>query len=181
MSNTTYTYGDAVIEFFPYYEDEYQVQLAKNVEQYNRWSEGLYHKGMAVHIDFIRHMPLHLSLIDMQDLIREGYSVVKADYHSLIFKAVLRKPEETVAAELLSLAETTFEEYEKSRYERNETKTAQMLEETIFNKRRAAEAEAAAKVAKAAAKLEATEAQAAMAELLAMHAKPAQSDVQVAA
>ena len=56
-----------------------------------------------------------------------------------------------------------------------------MLEETIFNKRRAAAADTAAKLAKAAAKQEATEVQTAMAELLAMHAQQAEPDAQVAA
>jgi len=180
MSNKTYTYGETVIEFEAYSEDDYQALLNRNTEQYNRWSEGLYHKGMAVHIDFIRHMPLHLSLIDMQDLIREGYSIVKADYHSLIFKAILRKPEETVAAELIILAETTREEYERARYERNETKTAQVLEETIANKRYEAAAEAAEKLAKATARKDAAEAQTALADLMAAYAKPVQPDTQVA-
>lgn len=181
MTNTTYTYGETVIEFYPYTEDEYQALLSKNVGQYNRWSEGLHYKDKAAHVDFVRYMPLELALIELQDFIREGYSIVKANSESLFFKAILRKPEGTVAAELLNLAETTREVYEQTRFERNKTQTAQMLEETLLNKRRAAEEEAAAKIAKAAAKQEATEAQKAMAELLAMHAKPAQPDEQVTA
>lgn len=181
MTNTNYTYGDTVVEFYPYDEDEYQTLLSKNVEQYNRWSEGLHHKGKAVHVDFVRYMPLELALIELQDFIRKGYSIVKANAESLFFKAILRKPEATVTVELLDLAETTREEYEKTRFERNKTQTTQVLEETLFNKRHAAEADTAAKLAKAAAKQEATEAQTALAELLAMHAKPAQPDAQVAA
>lgn len=181
MTNTTNTYGETVIEFYPYDEDAYQELLSKNVGQYNRWSEGLHHKGKALHVDFVRHMPLELALIELQDFIREGYSIVKANSESLYFKAILRKPEETVAAELLNLAETTREVYEQTRFERNKTQTAQVLEETLFNQRRTAEAETAAKLAKAAAKQEAIEAQKAMAELLTMHAKPAQPAEQVTA
>jgi hypothetical protein len=141
----------------------------------------MHYKGKAVHIDFVRHMPLELALIELQDFIRQGYSIVKANAESLFFKAILRKPEKIVSAELLKLGETTREEYEQARFERNKTQTAQVLEETLFNKRRAAEAETAAKLAKAAAKQEATEVQTAMAELLALHAKPAQPDAQVTA
>lgn len=181
MTNQTYTYGDTVIEFYHYNEDEYQTLLSKNVGQYNRWSEGLHHKGKAVHVDFVRYMPLELALAELQGLILQGYSIIKASYESLIFKSILRKPEETVAAELLKLTETTREEYEQTRFERNKAQTALVLEETIFNKRRAAAADTAAKLAKAAAKQEATEVQTAMAELLAMHAQQAEPDAQVAA
>ncbi|WP_433738546.1 hypothetical protein [Pseudomonas putida] len=181
MTSTNHTYGETVVEFYPYDEDEYQALLSKNVGHYNRWSEGLHHKDKAVNVDFVRYMPLELALIELQDLIRQGYSIVKANAESLFFKAILRKPEEIVSAELLSLAETTREEYEQARFELNKTKTAQVLEETIFNKRRATEAEAAAKVAKAAAKQEATEVQTAMADLLAMHAKPTHAATKVAA
>lgn len=174
MTNANYTYGETVIEFYPYDEGEYQELLSKNVGHYNRWSEGLHHKDKAANVDFVRYMPLELALIDMQDFIRQGYSIVKANAESLFFKAILRKPEETVAAELINLAETTREEYEQARFERNQTQTAQVLEETLFNKRRAAEAETAAKLAKAAAKQEATEVQTALADLLKAHAKPAQ-------
>jgi len=181
MTNNTYTYGETVIEFYPSDEDEYQTLLSENVGQYNRWSEGLHHKCKAANVDFVRYMPLELALVELQGFILQGYSIIKASYEALIFKAILRKPEETVAAELLNLAETTREEYEQARFERNKTQTAQVLEETLFNKRRAAEAETAAKLAKAAAKQEANEAQTALAELLAMHAKPAQPDAAVAA
>jgi len=181
MSNTTYTYGESVIEFYTYSEDEYQAQLTKNVEQYNRWSEGLHYKGMAVHIDFLRYAPLELALIELQEFIRQGYSIIKAESQALFFKCILRKPEETVATELLNLAETTREEYEKTRFERNEKKTTEMLEQAIFDKRRTVEAETAAKLAKAAAKQEATEAQTALADLLAMYSTPAHPDAQVTA
>jgi len=136
---------------------------------------------MAVHIDFVRHMPLELALIELQDFIRKGYSIVKAESQALFFKCILRKPEETVAAELIILAETTREEYERVRFERNETKTAQMLEETIANKRYEAAAEAAEKLAKATARKDAAEAQTALADLMAAYTKPAQPDAQVTA
>jgi hypothetical protein len=181
MTNTNHAYGETVIEFYPYDEGEYQALLSKNVGHYNRWAEGLHHKGKAANVDFVRYMPLELALIELQGFIRQDYSIVKANAESLFFKAILRKPEETVAAELLNLAETTREEYESSRFERNQTKTAQVLEETLSNKRRAAAAETAAKLAKTAAKQEANEAQTALAELLAMHAQPAELDAPVAA
>lgn len=181
MSNTTYTYGETVIQFYPYNEDEYQALLSKNVGHYNRWSEGLHHKGMAIHIDFVRHMPLELALIELQEFIRKGYSIVKAESQALFFKCILRKPEETVAAELLDLAEMTREEYEKTRFELNRAKTAEMLEETIANKRYEAAAEAAEKLAKATARKDAAEAQTALADLMAAYTKPAHPDAQVTA
>jgi hypothetical protein len=174
MTNENYIYGDTVVEFHPFDEGEYQTLLSQNVGQYNRWSEGLHYQNKAVHVDFVRYMPLELALIELQDFILKGYSIVKANAESLFFKAILRKPEEAVAVELLNLAKTTREEYEKARFERNQIQTAKALEETLFNKRRAAEAETAAKLAKAVAKQEATEVQTALAELLAMHAQPAE-------
>lgn len=181
MSNKTYTYGETVIEFEAHSEEDYQKLLNRNTEQYNRWSEGLYHKGMAVHIDYVRYIPLEMALIELQDFIRKGYSIVKAESRSLFFKCILRKPEQTVAAELIILAETTREEYERARFERNETKTAQMLEETIANKRYEAAAEAAEKLAKATARKDAAEAQTALADLMAAYTKPAQPHAQVTA
>lgn len=178
MTNSIHTYGQTVIEFYPHSEEDFQSLLDKKVSQYNTRSEGLHYKGNAANVDYVRHMPLEMALIELQDILKEGYTLIKASYDALYFKAILRKPEETVTAELVNLQESTKAEYDSNRYARNVAETAQKLQTTIFNTRREAEELAAAKAATLAAKQEATEEQKAMAVLLAAYATPAQVDMQ---
>lgn len=173
MTSTTHAYGNEVIEFHLFSEEEFQTLLGKKSHQYNTRSEGLHYKDNAGNVDFVRHAPLELALIELQDVLKEGFTIVKASYEMLYFKAILRKPEMTITTELAKLVATTKEEYETSRWERNRAETAQKLEAVIANSRRETEAAAAAVAAKQVAKQAATEEQKAMEMLKATHAQVA--------
>lgn len=171
---TTYTYGLDVIEFFKADDNELQKLLDQRVTQYHHNSEGLGYRGMAGSIDFVRHKPLEMSLIELQEEILQGYRIIKANAESLFFKAVLRKPEKVIKAELKKLEELVQAEYDKSRFERNVAETARQIEITISMQRRKAEAEAEAQRAAALAAQQASEEEAALADLRRAYAEPAQ-------
>lgn len=178
MTSTTNAYGNEVIEFHLFSEEEFQTLLNKRTHQYNTRSEGLHYKDNAGNVDFLRFAPLELALIELQDVLKEGFTIVKASYETLYFKAILRKPEKTITAELAKLSANTKEEYEASRWERNRAETAQKLEAAIANSRRETEAAAAAVAAKQAVKQAATEKQNAMEVLKAALSQPAQAEVE---
>lgn len=171
MTSTTHVYGNEVIEFHLFSEEEFQALLDKKTHQYNTRSEGLHYKENAANVDFLKYAPLELALIELQDVLKEGFTIVKASYETLYFKSVLRKPEKTIVAELEKLSATTKEEYESIRLERNRVETAHKLEDAIANSRRETEAAAAAVAAKQFAKQAATEKQNAMNALKATHAQ----------
>ncbi|WNC12089.1 hypothetical protein [Pseudomonas coleopterorum] len=175
MTNTINQYGTTVVEFFKFDSSEYQELLSKKEAQYNNRSEGLHYKGLAAHIDFVRHAPLELALIELQDTLKEGYSIIKASYDPLYFKALLKKPESMIAAELPKVAELAAEEYDQARYQRNVAETARQIEITVARKAR----EAAAAAEKVIAKQQASDADKALADLLRAYAKPAQVDAEV--
>lgn len=168
MSNTNHTYGTTVVEVFQHNDTELQELINKRVTRYNNNSEGLFYNDIGAHIDWVKHAPLEISLIELQDVLKEGYTIVKVVTEALYFKAILRKPEEVISAELLKVAELAREEYNQDRYERNRVETARLVAINVEQSERAA-AEAAAK---AAAKRQSTEEQKALADLLRAYAKP---------
>lgn len=170
----TQIYGNETIECFKFDQAEFETLLDRKVSMYNRFSQGLHYQDVAAHIDFVRHMPLHLALSDMEATIREGYSISKAEASGLYFKAILKKPAAMIEAELVTLETETKAQYEEDRYNRNVAETARLIKETIANKRIEAETVAAAARAKQAAKQEASEEQKALADLLKAHAKLAE-------
>ncbi|MCE5978068.1 hypothetical protein [Pseudomonas sp. JR33AA] len=170
----TYTYGLDVVEFFKHDDAELQQLLDQRVIRYNSNSEGLSHKGMAANVDYVRHKPLEMSLIELQEEVLQGYRIVKANAESLFFKAILRKPEKVIKTELRKLEELVRTEYEQSRYERNAAETARQVELTISMQRRKAEAKAAAEQAAALAAQQASEEATALADLRRAYAEPAE-------
>lgn len=174
MTDTTYTYGLDVIEFFKHDDTELQQLLDQRVVRYNSNSEGLGYKGLAGNVDFVRHKPLEMSVIELQDEILQGYRVVKLNVESLFFKAILRKPEKVIKADLRKLEELVRAEYDKSRYEKNAAETARQIELTISMQRRKAEAKAAAEQAAALAAQQASEEEAALADLRRAYTEPAE-------
>lgn len=167
---TTFDYGTTVAEIFPHSDDELQELINKRTTRYNNNSEGLFSQDMGAHCDWVKYAPLEISLIELQDVIKQGFTIIKVVTEVLYFKAILRKPDEVIAAELPKVAELARQEYELERYERNCVETARLIAINVEQSERAAE-EAAARLA---AKRQASEGQKALAELLKVHAKPAQ-------
>lgn len=167
---TTFEYSTTVAEIFPHSDEELQELINKRIARYNNNSEGLFYKDLGAHIDWVKHAPLEMSLIELQDVLKEGFTIVKVVTESLYFKAILRKSDEVIAAELPKVAELAREEYEETRYERNRAETARLVAIRVEESERAA-AEAAAKVA---AKRQVSEEQKALADLVKAHAKPAE-------
>lgn len=170
MTTTSFEYGTTVAEIYQHSDEELQELISKRTARYSNNSEGLFNKDMGAHIDWVRHAPLEMSLIELQDVLKEGFTIVKVVTESLYFKAILRKPDEVIAAELPKVTELAREEYNLARYERNRTETARLVAIRVEESERAA-AEAAAK---AAAKRQGTEEQKALADLLKTHGQPAQ-------
>lgn len=176
-----FTYGQKVVEFFKHDDAELQTLLDKEISLYNGRSEGLHYKGMAAHVDWVRHKPLELSLIELQDEWKKGFTIVKATSQALYLHVILRKPEKIIKAELADLSKTVTANYEKDRYERNVAETARQMEITIFAKRRREEAAAAAEAAAARAVQQADEEASALADLLRAYATPAATEQGAAA
>ncbi|WPO31587.1 hypothetical protein REH59_08050 [Pseudomonas sp. BO3-4] len=174
MTDATHAYGDKVVEFFKHDDTELQQLLDQRVARYNSNSEGLGYKGLAGNVDFVRHKPLEMSMIEMQDEIVQGYRIVKLNVEALFLKAILRKPEKTIKADLRKLEELVRAEYDQSRYERNVVETARQVEITISMQRRKAEAKAAAEQAAVLAAQQASEEAAALADLRRAYAEPAE-------
>lgn len=170
MTTTKFEYGTTVAEIFQHCDAELQELISKRTTRYNNNSEGLFNKDLGAHIDWVKHAPLEMSLIELQDVIKKGYTIVKVVTEALYFKAILRKPDEVIAAELPKLAELAKEEYEQARYDRNRVETARLVAIRVDESERAA-AEAAAK---AAAKRQVSEEQKALADLVKAHAKSAE-------
>ncbi|NBA94379.1 hypothetical protein [Pseudomonas sp. R5(2019)] len=165
---TKHEYGRTVAEFFKHDDAELQALIEKGEARYHSESKGLHFRGLAANIDWSRHKPLEMSLIELQDVLKEGYTIIKANARDLYFSCILRKPDEMIAAELPKVAELAKAEYAESRYQRNVAETARQMEITIARRAR----EAAAKAAEAAAKVQATEEKKALADLLAAYHKP---------
>ena len=84
--------------------------------------------------------------------------------------AVLRKPDEVIAAELPKVAALALEEYEQDRYQRNVAETARQVAISVERSER----QAAAAAAKAADKKRASDEQKALADLLRAYGEPAE-------
>jgi hypothetical protein len=142
---TTYEYGTKVIEFNKHSDEELQELIDKAEARYYSNVQGLHYKDLAAYIEFIQYKPLEQSLIEMQALIQEGYTIHRADYSALLFKCTLRKTDAMIAAELPKLTELAKAEYEELRYAFNVAETAKQMEYTIARRaREQAEAKAAA-------------------------------------
>lgn len=168
MTNVTNTYGTTVVEFFKYSDTEYNQLLDKRTEQYHKSSEGLHYKGLAANVDWVRDTPLEVALIELQHILRDGFSIVKVVTQPLWFKAILRKPEDVIETELPKLAELALGEYEQDRYQRNVAETARQVAISVERSER----QAAAAAAKAADKKRASDEQKALADLLSAYAEP---------
>ncbi|MFG0852096.1 hypothetical protein ACF8R4_18510 [Pseudomonas sp. FYR_2] len=170
MTNVTNTYGTTVVEFFKYSDTEFKQLLDKRTEQYYKSSEGLHYKGLAANVDWVRDTPLEVALIELQHILRDGFTIVKVVTQPLWFKAILRKPEDVIATELPKLAEMALDEYEQDRYQRNVTETARQVAISVERTER----QAAAAAAKAAEKKRTSDEQKALADLLRAYAEPAE-------
>lgn len=168
MTNVTNTYGTTVVEFFKHNDTEYKQLLDKRTEQYHKSSEGLHYKGLAANVDWVRDTPLEVALIELQNILRDGFTIVKVVTQPLWFKAILRKPEDVIATELPKLAELALGEYEQDRYQRNVAETARQVAISVERSER----QAAAAAAKAADKKRASDEQKALADLLSAYAEP---------
>ena len=169
----TYEYGTKVIEFIQHSDEELQELIAKKEAQYYSRSEGLQYTGLAAYIDFNQHKPLEQSLIEMQGLIQQGYTIFKANYRNLFFECMLRKTDAMIAAELPKLTELAKEEYAELRYAANVAETARQMEITIEKRAR----DAAAAKAAAEAKHKADEEAFALADLLRAYGPKAKAKV----
>ncbi|MEK2609867.1 hypothetical protein WLF18_12200 [Pseudomonas shirazensis] len=168
MTNVTNTYGTTVVEFFKYSDAEFQQLLDKRTEQYHKSSEGLHYKGLSANVDWVRDTPLEVALIELQHILKDGFTIVKVVTQPLWFKAILRKPEDVIAIELPKLAELALGEYEQERYQRNVAETARQVAISVERSER----QAAAAAAKAADKKRASDEQKALADLLSAYAEP---------
>ena len=174
MTNSAYIYGEKVAEFFKHDSVELQELLDRHLTRYYSNSEGLHYPSMAGNVDFIRHKPLELSLMDLQDEILKGYKIVKITVQALYFKAIMKKPEKLIKAELRNLEEQVRAQYDKNRYERNALETSRQIDITLSIKRRREEAKAAAGLEAALTALQASE-EAALADLLREYSTPVEA------
>ncbi|WP_313739548.1 hypothetical protein [Pseudomonas sp.] len=172
MTTSEFTYGGQVIEFFKHDEKEFSELLDQKISRYNDNSEGLYFKEPAANIDWVRNKPINTALLELQEEWRKGYTLISSQYHTLDFRAQLRKPDKVIKSELRTLTEQVRADYERSRYERNVSETHRQVEITLSIKRRKEEAKAAAGLAAALAALQEDE-EAALADLRRAYAEPA--------
>jgi hypothetical protein len=170
MTTTERTYGTTVVEFFKHSDTEFQQLLDKRTEQYHKSSEGLHYKGLAANVDWVRDTPLEVALIELQHLLRDGFTIVKVVTQPLWFKAILRKPEDVITTELPKLAKLALDEYEQDRYQRNVAETSRQVAISVERSER----QAAAAAAKAADKKRASDEQKALADLLRAYGEPAE-------
>lgn len=168
MTNVTNTYGTTVVEFFKHSDSEFQQLLDKRTDQYYKGSEGLHYKGLAANVDWVRDTPLEVALIELQHILRDGFSIVKVVTQPLWFKAILRKPEDVIESELPKVAEMALGEYEQDRYQRNVAETARQVAISVERSER----QASAAAAKAADKKRAGDEQKALADLLRAYGEP---------
>ncbi|VVM85473.1 hypothetical protein [Pseudomonas fluorescens] len=142
---TRYEYGTKVAEFIKHSDEALQELIAKKEAQYHARSEGLHYDGLAANIDFRRDQPLKQSILDLQEVIKQGYTVIDARNNGFYFHAILRKPAEMIAAELPKLTELAKAEYAELRWAANVTEMTRQVEITIARRaREQAEAKAVA-------------------------------------
>ncbi|UVL23719.1 hypothetical protein [Pseudomonas donghuensis] len=168
MTNTTNNYGTTVVEFFKHNEAELQELISKKKDRYSKDSEGLFHKGMAANVDWVRQVPLEMALMELQHVLKDGFTIIKVVNEPLYLKAILRKPDNIIVAELPKLIELAQVEYDQARYEKNVAETARQISITVERKAR----DAAVAAAKAEAKRQTSDEQKALADLLRAYAKP---------
>jgi hypothetical protein len=163
---TKYEYGTKVAELIKHSAEELQKLITKKEAQYHGRSEGLHWKDLAASVDFVRDQPLLQSILELQDVIKAGYTVTHVWNNGMYFHATCRKPAEVIATELPKLTELARAEYDESRYVANVAETHRQMEFTIARRaREQAEAKAAAE-----AKHKADEEAFALADLLSAYA-----------
>lgn len=166
---TTYTYGLEVIEFFKYNDEELQQLVDQRTAQYYRHSESPAYPQLGAHVDWFSDKPLTHALNDMLEWTNKGYGIAAALHQPLYLKVQLKKPEKLVKADLKELEVQVRSEYEKERYGRNQVETYRQIEITVNRQQR--ERDAAQAVALAAR--QASEEEAALADLRRAYAAPA--------
>ena len=72
MTDTNYTYGDEVVEFFKHDEGELSELIERQIAQYSTKSEGLYFKEIAENIDWGCKKQLNTALLELQEAGRKG-------------------------------------------------------------------------------------------------------------
>ncbi|WPN48662.1 hypothetical protein [Pseudomonas sp. P8_241] len=159
---TKYEYGQAVAEIIKHSDEDLQQLIAKKEAQYQSRSEGLHWKDLAANVDFCRDQPLRATIMDLQEVIKQGYTVTDAWANGMYFRAVLRKPDQIIATELPKLTELAKAEYAELRYASNVAETQRQMEFTIARRAR----EQAEAKAKADAEHKAAEEAFALADLL---------------
>ena len=170
---TKYQYGTKVAEFIKHSDEALQELIAKKEAQYYSLTEGAHPNGLAANVDFWRNQTLKQSILELQDVIKQGYTLTDVRVDGFNFRAILRKSDEMIAAELPTLTELAKAEYAELRYAANVAEMQRQMALTIARRaREQAEAKAAAE-----AKHKADEEAFALADLLRAYAPKAKTKV----
>lgn len=170
---TKYEYGTKVAEFIKHSDEALQELIAKKEAQYYSLTEGAHPNGLAANVDFWRNQTLKQSILELQNVIKQGYTLTDVRVDGFNFRAILRKPDEMIAAELPKLTGLAKAEYSELRYAANVAEMQRQMEFTIARRaREQAEAKAAAE-----AKHKADEEAFALADLLRTYAPKTKTKV----
>ncbi|WP_430317236.1 hypothetical protein [Pseudomonas nitroreducens] len=153
MTERTYTYGDSVIEFFPFNTDELQESIQQAESKYYNAVTNL-DNPLAANVQLMK-APLVVQLPELFKLIEEGYTVHPNKFCGVMGQSLditLTKPQKVIDKELMQVHADAATAYEALRYARNETETNRQITISIERAQRDAEKAAQAKADAAAQK-----------------------------
>lgn len=147
MTKQTYTYGDSVIEFYPFNADELQEAIQRAEDRYYNGITTEFENGLAASVN-LRQGPISIALVKLLEMHDSGYRL-RTDRHigeiSGMLDCTLMKPKDQIEKELKLVHKQAEQEFEAQRFERNSLETIRQL--NISTERMKREKEKAAQLA----------------------------------
>ncbi|MCE4073412.1 MULTISPECIES: hypothetical protein [Pseudomonas] len=137
MKQQAYTYGDSVIEFFPFNPDELQESIQQAESKYYNAIANLDNQ-LAANVQLPR-APLVVQLPELFKLIERGYTVHPNKFCGVMGQSLditLIKPQKVIDKELAQVHAEAESSYNSARFERNRVETERQLQITTDRKQR---------------------------------------------
>jgi hypothetical protein len=133
-------YGVTVVEFFKHDTEELKKLIEQRTIQYYRHSESPAYPQLGAHVDWFSEKPLTEALNNLLEWTNKGYGIATTIHRPLYLKVQLRKPQDQIDADLLTLATEVESTYAENRYARNVAEHARRVEAALANEVREREA-----------------------------------------
>ncbi|MGU1062624.1 hypothetical protein ACSEPQ_07115 [Pseudomonas aeruginosa] len=150
-----FVYGDQVVEFFPFDQNELQDYTQRAEDTYYNAVKSLIETDkLAASIQFHKG-PLSVALGELISLVQAGYTIREDRYIGMqggALDVTLAIPQDQIELDLVRVHAQAFDDAEASRFERNRVETEYQVSVTLARAQRDEEKRLAAAAERAAAK-----------------------------